>query len=136
MGVLANASEDVEHFATVRFGVLHPVRRDQRQSIRAGKIDKLPIGLFLAANEMPLNFDKHIFATENVDQKSRAILRILGSAGALACTVRRLAERREISGGGAGNKPRGGWAPQSKQRDQTLPELWQLVPFDRAFAFF
>src|SRR5947207_3307657 len=37
---------------------------------------------------------------------------VLWSARALACTVRRLAERREISGGGAGNSTRGARAPQ------------------------
>src|SRR5437588_5971635 len=115
MGVLADAGENIEHFAAGRFRVLNAVRRDDRQSIRPGKIDQLSIDLLFAAKEMPLNLDENIFATEHIDEKSRAILRILGSAGAFACTVRRLAERREISGEGAGNNTRGACAPRSKK---------------------
>src|SRR6266851_5152016 len=102
MRVLADASEHIEHFAPGRLRILNAVRRQDRQSIGARKIDKLTVDLLFAANEMPLNFNENIFATKCIDEKSRSILRILGSAGAFACTVRCLAERREISGEGAG----------------------------------
>ena len=69
MGVLANAGENIEHFAPVRFGVLHAVGREDRQSIRVGQIDQCAVNPFFAPNEMPLNFNENIFATEGVDQK-------------------------------------------------------------------
>ena len=43
------------------------------------KSDKLAIDPFLAANEMPLDFNENIFAAESVDQKLRAICERLGS---------------------------------------------------------
>ena len=93
MSVLANAGEDIEHFASVGFRILDAVRRDNRQAMRPRKIDKVPVQLFLPANEMPLDFDENIFASERVDQNPRAIFCILGSARAPACNARRLAER-------------------------------------------
>src|SRR5689334_17006017 len=68
MSVLADASEHVEDFAAVRFGILHAVSRDEGQAIGAGKVDQLAINLFLAPNKMPLNFHENIFATEDVNQ--------------------------------------------------------------------
>ena len=67
MGVLADAGENIEHFAAGRFRVLNAVRRDDRQSIRPGKIDQLSIDLLFATNEMPLEFDEDIFAPESID---------------------------------------------------------------------
>src|SRR6267143_6311881 len=103
-----------------------------------GKIDKLPVDAFFPAQKMTLNFNKNIFATESVDKRPCAIGRVLGSARALACPVRRPAERngsrRRISGEGAGNSTRGACAPQ--KRDQSLDELRQLVPLHGKFPFF
>ena len=39
------------------------------------QIDQLSIDLFFAANEMTLNFDVDIFATERIDKKLRAFRR-------------------------------------------------------------
>src|ERR1700693_967847 len=105
MGVLADTGEHIEHFAAVRLGVLHAVGRDDRQSICAGKIDTPAVNLFFAANEMPLNLDENIFPPKRVDQKSRAIFWIPGTAPASRAVpvrlgLRRLAEWWEISGGG------------------------------------
>ena len=74
MGVLANTSEDIQHFAPVWFRVLNAVRRDDRQSIGPGKIDQLSIDLLFAANEMPLNLDKHILPSKRVDQSLKCAL--------------------------------------------------------------
>src|SRR3977135_2983160 len=87
---------------------------------------------------MPLNFNKDIFATESVDQELRAIGRVLRSARAFACSVRRPAERngsrRRISGEGAGNRSAAATAPQ--KRDQAFGECRKLVPLHSAFPFF
>src|ERR1700730_1354240 len=140
MSVFSNAGEDIDDLASVRFGILDAVRRQDRQSIMRGQIDKLTIHSFFSAKKMPLNLDINIFAAKSVDQKSCAIRRILGSARALACPVRRPAERNEsrrrIFGGGAGNSTRGARALQSKECDQSLGELPQLVPLHRAFPLF
>ncbi len=66
--MLADAGENIEHFAAGPFRVLHAVGRNDRQSIRPGKIDQLSIDLLFAANEMPLNLDEHIFPSKCVDQ--------------------------------------------------------------------
>ena len=73
MRVFANAGENIQHFASVRLGVLHAICGDERQSMRTGKIDQFAINAFFATNEMPLNFNKNIFAAERVDQKLSAV---------------------------------------------------------------
>ena len=73
MRVFANAGENIQHLASVRLRVLHAVCGDERQLMRARKIDQFAINPFFAANEMPLKFDKNIFASEDVDQKFGAI---------------------------------------------------------------
>ncbi len=65
MRVFANASEDVENFPSVRPRVLHAIRRQDRQSIMSGKIDKLSVNAFFATEKMPLHFDEDIFAPES-----------------------------------------------------------------------
>ena len=80
MRVFANTGENIEDFAPVRLGVLHPVCSQNGQSICARQIDKLSIDAFLSAKEMPLNFNEHIFAPENIDQKLGAVCDTLGSA--------------------------------------------------------
>src|SRR5579885_694874 len=70
------------------------------RSIRA--IDAL-----LAANEMPLQFNKDIFASERLDQQPDAIRRVLRAAQ----------------------------VPHSKERHQSLGEPRQLVPAHRAMSF-
>ena len=78
--MFADAGEHIEHFAPVRFRVLNAVRRDDRQSIRPGKIDQLSVDLLFATKEMPLNFDEHIFATECIDQRLNTISGTVGDA--------------------------------------------------------
>ena len=81
MCVFADASEDVENFPTVRLGILHAIRGQDRQSIMRGKIDKLPVDAFLAAKKMSLKFDENILAAERVDKKLRTVRGVLGSTG-------------------------------------------------------
>jgi hypothetical protein len=47
--------------------VLHAIRREKRQSIMRGKIDKLLINTFLSPQKMPLDFNKNLFPAEDVD---------------------------------------------------------------------
>src|SRR5438067_9867269 len=65
--LFADAGEHIEHFTPVRFRVLNAVRRDDRQSVGAGKINQLVIDLFFATNEMPLELDEDIFLPESID---------------------------------------------------------------------
>src|SRR6266705_5697242 len=80
MGVLADAGENVQHFPPVRLCVLHAVRGQNRQSIRARKFDKLPIDALLSTKQKPLNFNKNIFAPKSIDQQFSAVRARLGSA--------------------------------------------------------
>ena len=81
MGMLANAGENIQHLPSGRFGILHPIGRDQRQSKFRGEINQRPINPIFAPQKMPLNFDIHILAAEHVDQTLRKILSTLGSGG-------------------------------------------------------
>ena len=49
MGVFADTGENIENFAPVRLCVLDPICGQNGQSIRARKIDKLPIDPLLSA---------------------------------------------------------------------------------------
>ena len=79
--MLANAGENIQHLASGRFGILHPIGRDQSQSKFRGEINQRPINPIFAPQKMPLNFDIRILAAERIDQKLRAVLSGLGSAG-------------------------------------------------------
>src|ERR1044072_7531370 len=111
MGVLANAGENIECLPAVRTGILHPVRRDDEEPKMFREIRELPVDPIFSAQEMTLNFDEDVLAPKDVDQQLRAICGTPGSARALACCIRRLAEWRvhaeRVSGGGAGNSTRG-----------------------------
>ena len=79
---------------------------------------------------MPLNFNEHIVAPENIDQKPRAIRSsapILGAVcGVLPQTfVRQDTERSALEAR----------ALRSKEHDQSFRKLRQLIPSHRAFAF-
>src|SRR5450631_4013477 len=139
MRVFADAGEDIEHLSPERRGVLHTIRRQDRQSICARKIDKLTVHPFFAANEMALNFDVKILASERVDEKLGVVGDILGSARvsragdgvlAIANFLKRLFRRD------AETSTRDACAPQSKERDQSFRELRQFVPANSAFSFF
>src|SRR5258708_7107383 len=80
MRVLANAGENIEHFASARRGVLHTVRSEKREAMMIRQIDQLLIDAIFTTDEMSLKFDVNIIATECVDQKLRTMFRILGSA--------------------------------------------------------
>src|SRR5215467_9988332 len=122
MRVLADTSEDIEHFAPVRFRILDAIGRDQRQSCLAGKIDKLPVDLFLPANEMPLNLDENIFAPEYPNRCSR------GPVGrSFFCGGRSEPDWHFVACGYQGFV---------KQSHHSFRKLRQLIPFDLALAFF
>src|SRR6266699_1550314 len=99
MGVLANTGENIEDLTAVGLGILHAVRRQDRQSIMRGKIDKLLINTLLSTQKMSLDFNENIFATKSIDQKPSAC------------------------------------APRPEERNQSLRELRQLIPLNRAFSF-
>jgi hypothetical protein len=67
MSVFTNACENIQYLASVRFRVLNAVCGDERQAICAGEINQFAIDAILAANEIPLDFYKHIFAAEDID---------------------------------------------------------------------
>src|SRR2546423_8446220 len=81
MRMLANAGENIQHLASVRLGILHPIGREDRQAKFRSEINQRPINPIFAPQKMPLNFDIHVFATKGIDQTLRAIFRVLGSAG-------------------------------------------------------
>ncbi len=116
MGVLADAGENVERLPAVRPGVLDPIRRHEEQAKMFREITELPVDPIFAAQEMALDLDADILATEVIDKKLRAFSGIPGSARALACRIRRLAEwpcqAERVSGEGAGNSTRSACAPQ------------------------
>src|SRR6266516_4386079 len=148
MGVLANTGENIEDLSPVRPGILHTVRGQDRQSIMCGKIDKLSVDALFAANEMALNFDKNILTSECLDQKLHAIFG-LGSARVsrvgfgvapkqffekfpTRCRFR--ASRKVRDGEDALASTRDACATQ--KRDQSLRELRQFIPLNRALPFF
>src|SRR5438876_665729 len=126
MGVLANAGKNIERLPAVWTGVLHTIRRDEGQPEFRSEIDQLFIYAIFVAQEVPLDLDEEIVATEDVDKKLHAIGGIPGSARALACRIRRLAgcitnvgespQTGRFSGVGAGNSTRGACAPRSQKR--------------------
>src|SRR5437870_1822525 len=128
MRVLANAGKNIEELTAVWTGVLHTIGRHEWQPKFRSEIDQLFIDAIFVAQEMALDLDENIVATEDLDKQLHPICSTLGSARALACNIRRLAECimnvREIvqdgrvSGEGAGNSTRGACAPQSEEYDQ------------------
>ena len=80
--MFANAGENIEHFAAIRFRVLDAVGREERQLICTRKINQFAINPFFSASEMPLDFDENIFTAKCGDQRSRMIHECLGSAAA------------------------------------------------------
>src|SRR5207237_6401113 len=78
MGVFPNAGKNIQHFASVWLRVLRAIGSEERQTICAREINQFAIDLLLPTNEMPLDFNKDIFASTDIDQKSRAIRRFVG----------------------------------------------------------
>ncbi len=72
--------------------VLHAIRRNDWQPVMFRQVTESLIDPIFAAQEVALDLDEDIVATEDVDQKLRAICGTPGSARALACRIRRLAE--------------------------------------------
>src|SRR5712691_11891959 len=142
MRMLANTGENIEDFPSVGPGVLRAVRGQDRQSLRPRKIDKFPRDPFLAANEMPLNFDEDVLPPESVNQNPRAIFQILGSAGCQPAASGSLPDatsppaRRFVNclRQAAANNRLAACAPQ--KYNQSLRKLRQFTPLHRAFAFF
>ena len=144
MRVFANAGENIQHLASVRLRVFHAVCGDERQLMRTRKLDQFAVNPFLAANEMPLKFDKNIFAAEDVDEEFGAMFRVLGSAGCqpvasgslpdvLSVCMRRV---KRCLRQAAANYRLAACAPQIQKRDQAVGKLRQLIPAHCAFAFF
>src|SRR5438552_16430207 len=77
MGVFPNAGKNIQHFASVWLRVLRAIGSEERQTICAREINQFAIDLLLPANELPLAFNENIFASKDVDQKSRAISRFV-----------------------------------------------------------
>src|SRR5436190_24190854 len=138
MGVLANAGKNIEGLAAIWPSILHSIGRDHRQPMMFRQIKESPVDSIFPAQEVPLDFDKDILATESVDQKLREFRRLPGSARALACRSRRFAECRtnvgeiflaqRFSGVGAGTSTRGACAPRSHQHHKSTRKLRQLLP--------
>src|SRR6266446_679533 len=132
MGVLANAGENIENLASVGLRVLHAIGGQDRQSIMSGKINKLPVHSFFAAQKMTLNLNVNIFATERVDEKLCAGSETLGSAHASRAGDGALAIANFFFAGSS-------WqvcTPQSKERDQPFGEFRQFAPLHGAHSFF
>src|SRR5215472_19105682 len=81
MRVFANTGENIQHFASIRLGILHTVCSDERQSMLTRQIDEFAIDTFFAANEVTLKFNENILASEHVDQKLRVVFCFPGSTG-------------------------------------------------------
>ena len=135
--VLANTGENVENVASSGLRILDAVRRQDRQSIMRGKIDKLPVDPLFTAQEVPLNFNVNIFASERVDKKLGVVGGIPGNARvsragdgvlAIANFLKRLFRRD------AKTNMRDACATQ--QCNQTLTKFRQLFPLHCAFSFF
>src|SRR5207249_3276210 len=71
MGVFPNAGKNIQHFASVWLRVLRAIGSEERQTICAREINQFAIDLLLPTNEMPLDFNKDIFASTDIDQKPR-----------------------------------------------------------------
>src|SRR6476660_9375847 len=131
MSVFTNAGENIQHLTSVRFRVLHAICGDERQAICAGEINQFAIDAVLVANEMPLKFNKNVFAAESIDQKSSAVRGIPGSArlqrdgfGMLPKrTSKTLLSTRITLIENAFVSPLQACAPRSKERDQAFLEL-------------
>ena len=98
MGVFADAGKNIEHLTAVRS------RRTARHWSREagddnlGQVDQLPVDLFFAANEVPLNFDVDIVAPKRIDQKLCARSAELWGAHAARVRIRRLAANFFVHG--------------------------------------
>ena len=131
MRVFANTGKNIQDLASVGLRILHTVCSDERQLMRAGKVDQLAIYLFFATNEMALKFNTNVFAAECVDEKFRAILRLLGSTGCQPVASGSLPDALCVCTRGlkrglrqaAANYRLAACAPRSKERDQTFSEL-------------
>ncbi len=75
MGVFADAGEDVEDLPADRARVPHPIGRDDRQATLFRQIAEGLIDPIFAAQEMALNLDADVVATEDVDKRLRALPR-------------------------------------------------------------
>src|SRR6266480_3528220 len=81
MGMLSNTGKNIQDLASVWFGVLHAIGRDQGQAKYRSEINQRAINPIFAPQKMPLNFDIHVLPTEYIDQTLRAVFSGLGSTG-------------------------------------------------------
>src|SRR5213594_1603762 len=109
----------------------------------ARKINQFAINAFLAANEMPLDFNKNISKPESINKKPRAIFCVLGSTGCQSVVCGTLPQTwnetprvwRNCVRQAAGRDRLAACAPQSEERDQSLRKLRQFIPSHSAFSF-
>src|SRR5436190_11339645 len=143
MGVFPNAGKNIQHFASVWLRVLRAVGSEERQTICAREINQFAIDLLLPTNEMPLDFNEDIFASKDIDQKSRAILCILGSTGCQPVVCGSLPQTwnesprawRNCVRQAAGRYRLAACAPQAKERNQSIGKLRELAPTYCALPF-
>src|SRR5437762_622639 len=81
MGVLTDAGKHVEHLAAAGCGVLHAIRRDERQMMLFRELNQLAIDALLAADEVALDFDIDVLTPKRFDCPLHALHRALGSTG-------------------------------------------------------
>src|SRR6266487_627381 len=67
MRVFATTCENIEKLSPVRPGVLHTVRRQDRQSIMIRKIKKLTVNAFFSAKEVSPDLYINVITTKSVD---------------------------------------------------------------------
>ena len=75
--MVANAGEDVQHFALVRKRMADAIGGQQRQRQFARDLQRRLIARFFLAAEMPLQFDIDILAAEKIAELQDALRRLL-----------------------------------------------------------
>ena len=91
--VMADAGEDVEHFALRRLRVADAIGGEQRQMQFARDFDRRLVARFFVAVEMALQFDVDIFAAEEFAELPHAFdaaLRFLRAPARAPADLRRL----------------------------------------------
>src|SRR5207249_6646061 len=73
VGVLSNTDKNIQDLASVWFGVLHAIGRDQGHAKFRSEINQRAINPIFASQKMPLNFNIDILATERINQTLRAV---------------------------------------------------------------
>jgi hypothetical protein len=78
--MMANASEDIEHFSLLRQGMTDSIGREQGQVQCLGDFERRLIAHFFFSAKVPLQFDIDILATEYFTESAHACGRAFDSA--------------------------------------------------------